>query len=149
MRVLIVNDEPPVRATVHMLSSLSDFEPVGEAANGMEAVQLMQTQRPAVVLMDIHMPGMVSLEAPHLAQREEPPAIIFTTAYSKYALEAFDTHAVFYLVSRSIRNAWTGAQQSAQTRPGATRHLGATEGGPQDRSHACADTWELGVDFSG
>jgi YesN/AraC family two-component response regulator len=37
MRVLIVNDEPPVRATVHMLSSLSDFEPVGEAANGMEA----------------------------------------------------------------------------------------------------------------
>jgi YesN/AraC family two-component response regulator len=106
MRVLIVNDEPPVRATVHMLSSLSDFELVGEAANGMEAVQLMQTQRPAVVLMDIHMPGMVSLEAPHLAQREEPPAIIFTTAYSKYALEAFDTHAVFYLVSRSIRNAW-------------------------------------------
>ena len=106
MRVLIVNGEPPARTTVHMLSSLADFEPAEEAANGMGAVQLMQTQRPAVVLMDIRMPGMVSLEAPHLAQREEPPAIIFTTAYSKYVLEALDTHAVFYLVSRFIRNAW-------------------------------------------
>ncbi|HEX2236950.1 MAG TPA: response regulator [Gammaproteobacteria bacterium] len=65
----------------------------------MEAMQLVRTQRPAVVLMDIRMPGMDRLEASrHLAQMDEPPAIIFTTTCSEHGLEAFDSHAGSYLV---------------------------------------------------
>ena len=84
MKILVVDDERPARERlIHMLSSMKDAEPVGEAANGLEAVQLVQTARPDIVLMDIRMPGMDGLEASrHLAQMEEPPAIIFTTAYS-------------------------------------------------------------------
>jgi two-component system response regulator AlgR len=84
---------------VHVLNAKPEFEPIGEAANGMEAVQLVQMHRPGVVLMDIRMPGMEGLEAScHLAQMDEPPAIIFTATYSEHALEVFDSHAVAYLV---------------------------------------------------
>jgi two-component system response regulator AlgR len=100
MKILVVDDEPPARERLmHMLSGMTDIDTVGEAANGVEAVQMVQTTRPDVVLMDIRMPGMDGLEASrHLSQMEEPPAIIFTTAYSEHALEAFDAHAVGYLV---------------------------------------------------
>ena len=100
MKVLVVDDERPARERLlHMLSSMRGMEPAGEATNGMEAVQLVQSVRPDVVLMDIRMPGMDGLEASrHLAEMEEPPAIIFTTAYSEHALEAFDAHAVGYLM---------------------------------------------------
>jgi len=88
MRILIVDDEPPARERLmHMLSDMTDIETVGEAANGLEAVQKVQSARPDVVLRDIRMPGMDGLEASrHLSQMEEPPAIIFTTAYSEHAL---------------------------------------------------------------
>jgi two-component system response regulator AlgR len=140
MRVLIVDDEPPARARLaHMLSSMPEFEAVGEAANGMEAVQLVQTQRPAVVLMDIRMPGMDGLEASrHLAQMDEPPAIIFTTAYSEHALEAFDTHAVSYLVKPIRQERLEQALNKARKLTQAQLATLAMETGPQGRSHICA-----------
>jgi two-component system response regulator AlgR len=100
MKVLIVDGESPARdRLVHMLSSIDDAQSAGEAANGVEAVEMVQTTRPDVVLMDIRMPEMGGLEAArHLAEMDNPPAIIFTTAYSEHALEAFDTSAVGYLV---------------------------------------------------
>ena len=100
MKILIVDDEEPARSRLkHMLNAMDGYEPVGEASNGLEAVERVQTTRPDVVLMDIRMPGMDGLEAArHLAEMDEPPSIIFTTAYSEHALEAFETHAVGYLV---------------------------------------------------
>ncbi|MGI9227655.1 MAG: LytR/AlgR family response regulator transcription factor [Gammaproteobacteria bacterium] len=100
MKVLIVDDEAPARDRLaHMLSSIDDVQTAGEATNGIEAVEMVQTSHPDVVLMDIRMPGMDGLEAArHLTEMDEPPAIIFTTAYSEHALEAFDTSAVGYLV---------------------------------------------------
>ncbi len=127
MKVLVVDDEPPARARlVHMLNSTPDFEPVGEAANGMEAVEMVQSHRPAVVLMDIRMPGKDGLEASrHLAQMDEPPAIIFTTAYSEHALEAFDTLAVSYLVKpirqERLEHALNKARKLTQAQ---ARHVG-------------------------
>ncbi len=100
MKVLVVDDEVPARARLHaMLVDIHGYEVCGEAANGHEALQLCASEQPDVVLMDIRMPGMDGLEAArHLQQLQQPPAIIFTTAYNDYALQAFETHAVDYLL---------------------------------------------------
>lgn len=100
MKVLIVDDEAPARDRLnHMVSSIDSMETSGEASNGLEAVRMVQDSHPDVVLMDIRMPGMDGLEAArHLSEMDEPPAIIFTTAYSEHALEAYDANAVDYLV---------------------------------------------------
>jgi two-component system, LytTR family, response regulator AlgR len=100
MRVLIVDDEPPARAwLLGLLDRLPDHESCGEASNGTEALRLAATLRPEVVLLDIRMPGLDGLEtARRLAEFPQPPAIVFTTAHGEYALEAFDAHAVAYLL---------------------------------------------------
>ena len=100
MKVLIVDDEPLARARLaQQLSALGTHEVVGEAGNGLECIEKVASLHPDVVLLDIRMPGMDGLEAGrHLHELEKPPAIIFTTAYGEYALQAFETHAVDYLL---------------------------------------------------
>src|SRR6185369_13454390 len=74
-------------------------ELVGEAASGRELLALLGTRPADVVLLDIRMPEMDGLEAAqHLLRLPEPPSVIFTTAYNDHALEAFELHAVDYLV---------------------------------------------------
>lgn len=100
MKVLIVDDEAPARTRLQgMVGDLDSYEVCGLAANGSEAVEMASQHQPDVILMDIRMPGMDGLEAAHhLQAMEHPPAIIFTTAYNDYALQAFDMHAVDYLL---------------------------------------------------
>lgn len=100
MKVLIVDDEPPARDRLeHMIASMDNMQVCGQAAHGLEAVNMVQSTQPDIVLMDIRMPGMDGLEAArHLSEMDEPPAIIFTTAFSEHALEAYDANAVDYLV---------------------------------------------------
>jgi two-component system response regulator AlgR len=100
MKVLVVDDEAPARERLRgMLADIEGCDVCGEAANGEEALALAAAQQPDVMLMDIRMPGMDGMEAArHLLVLEQPPAIIFTTAYSDYALDAFETHAVDYLL---------------------------------------------------
>ncbi|MGH8132411.1 MAG: LytR/AlgR family response regulator transcription factor [Steroidobacteraceae bacterium] len=100
MKVLIVDDEPPARARLRsLLAEIADVEVVGEADSGREALAHTHDLAPDVVLLDVRMPGMDGLEAArHLNVLEEPPAVIFTTAYDQYAVEAFDAHAVGYLL---------------------------------------------------
>jgi len=100
MKVMIVDDEAPARTRLKtMVGELDNCEVCGLAGNGNEALELASVEQPDVVLMDIRMPGMDGLEAAqHLQSLERPPAIIFTTAYNDYALQAFDMHAVDYLL---------------------------------------------------
>ena len=103
LKVLIVDDEPLARERLRTL--LSDISAqfasivVGEAANGLAALEVLRDQAVDVVLADIRMPGMDGIElASHLGRLEKPPSVIFTTAYDNYAVQAFDLNAVDYLL---------------------------------------------------
>jgi len=100
MRLLIVDDEPPARERLRrLLGEIDDCEVVAEAANGEEALSRCGELRPDVVLLDVRMPGLTGIQvARHIDTLEDPPAVIFTTAYDQYAVEAFETEAVGYLL---------------------------------------------------
>lgn len=115
LRALIVDDEAPARERLRrLLAEIEDVAVVGEARDGLEALAHCTALDPDVVLLDVRMPGMDGVEAArHLVALEDPPAVIFTTAYDEYALDAFETQAVGYLVKpirreklvRAIRHA--------------------------------------------
>jgi two-component system response regulator AlgR len=92
MKVLIVDDEKPARDRLRQLvDDFGDHEVVGEAANGERAIEIATQVAPDVVLLDIRMPGVDGIEtAHHLNAMERPPAVVFTTAYDEYAVDAFD-----------------------------------------------------------
>ncbi len=100
MRILIVDDEPPARERLRrLLAEIDDCEVVGEASEGEEALNLCGELHPDVVLLDVRMPGLTGIQvARHIDSLEDPPAVIFTTAYDQYAVEAFETEAVGYLL---------------------------------------------------
>ncbi|GMQ92117.1 MAG: alginate biosynthesis regulator AlgR [Gammaproteobacteria bacterium] len=100
MRVLIVDDEKLARDRLReLLYDIGDYTVIGEAMNGNEAVEKTMELNPDILLMDIRMPGMDGLEAAmHLMGSENPPSVIFTTAYDQHALDAFEVNAVDYLL---------------------------------------------------
>jgi two-component system response regulator AlgR len=100
MKCLVVDDESLARQRLtRLLEGMGEWTVCGEAANGEQALQQVQQLRPDLVLMDIRMPGMDGIEAArHIVQLENPPALVFATAYGDHALEAFETQAVDYLL---------------------------------------------------
>ncbi|WP_434515106.1 LytR/AlgR family response regulator transcription factor [Dechloromonas sp. ARDL1] len=103
LRILIVDDEPLARDRLRtLLGDLAVQLPstvVGEAANGLLALEFLRANAVDIVLADIRMPVMDGIElATHLGRLEKPPAVIFTTAYDNYAVQAFDLNAVDYLL---------------------------------------------------
>ncbi len=103
LRVMVVDDEAPARnRLIDLLHDSVEKIPVqlaGEASNGLEALELLQAGHTDVVLLDIRMPEMDGIElAQHLLKLTVPPALIFTTAYDVYAIQAFELHAVDYLL---------------------------------------------------
>ena len=100
MKVLIADDEPLARERLRaLLAEHADVTVVGEAGNGREALDAIASLQPDLLLLDIAMPVMDGLEAAHhLALLDEPPALVFCTAYDEHALSAFEAAAVDYLV---------------------------------------------------
>jgi two-component system response regulator AlgR len=103
LKILIVDDEPLARDRLRaLLGDLAVQLPtavVGEAGNGLEALACLREAAVDVLLVDIRMPAMDGLElASHLGALPAPPAVIFTTAYDDYALQAFDLNAIDYLL---------------------------------------------------
>ncbi|MBI3101239.1 MAG: response regulator [Burkholderiales bacterium] len=98
MRVLIVDDEAPARARLQrLLQAFAEVQVVGQARDGHEALQMVASLRPDVVLLDVQMPGLNGLDV--AASLPEPaPTLVFVTAYDHYAAQAFDTDAVDYLL---------------------------------------------------
>lgn len=141
MKILIVDDEKPARDRLRQLVGESgDHEVVGEATNGEQALSLVTGLKPDVVLLDIRMPGLGGIEtAHHLNALDEPPAVVFTTAYNEYALDAFDARAVGYVLKPVRRERLEGALAHAErlTRRVLTE-LEAAAGTPDRRRHVCA-----------
>ncbi|MEH6591184.1 MAG: LytTR family DNA-binding domain-containing protein [Halioglobus sp.] len=100
MKVLLVDDEPLARERLIRLLKKThpDVIPL-QAENGVDALAIVEAHAPDLLLLDIRMPGMDGIEvAMHLQQLDEPPAIIFCTAYDQYALAALQHEAVAYLL---------------------------------------------------
>lgn len=101
MKVLVVDDEFPARQRlIRMLSELEGrYELTGQAADGIEALELCRSKPVDVVLLDVQMPGMSGLDAAaEMARLQPPPAVILVTAFEQYALAAFEHKVEDYLV---------------------------------------------------
>jgi two-component system LytT family response regulator len=97
IRTLLVDDERPARRKMlRFLESAPDFEVVGEASDGAEAIESIGKLRPDVVFLDVQMPKMDGFAV--ASSLENPPEIVFVTAHDKFALKAFEVHALDYLL---------------------------------------------------
>ena len=141
LRTLVVDDEPVARRVLlEDLAEIEDVSVIGEAENGRRALQQIEKLRPDLVLLDIQMPVMDGFQV--LRQLQGPlPSIIFVTAYSQHALNAFEVGAVDYLLKpvspdrlhRAVERAWAalGNRLDAVERVALT--LGAAETGEKRR----------------
>ena len=146
LRVFIVDDEAPARARMKaLLADIAAEQPnvlVGEAANGVEALERLADAPADVALVDIRMPRMDGVElARHLAAAGNSPTVVFTTAYDEYAVQAFELNAVDYLVKpvraqrlaaaleKARRAVPTARETLARLAPEARRHLSVSERG--------------------
>jgi two-component system LytT family response regulator len=97
MKVIIIDDEPLARSIVkEYLKAYPSFEIIAECNNGFEGVKAIQQYSPDLIFLDIQMPKINGFEMLELL--DEPPAVIFTTAFDEYAMKAFETHAIDYLL---------------------------------------------------
>lgn len=95
--VLIIDDEKDARDLLRFyITQHEELHIIGEASNGIEAVQLIKKLKPDTIFLDIQMPGLNGFEV--LTQLDEIPEVIFSTAYDQYAIKAFEVHAVDYLL---------------------------------------------------
>jgi DNA-binding LytR/AlgR family response regulator len=97
VRTLIVDDEPAALQRLDLMLAELDAEVVGRAANGIEALELVEQRRPDVLILDIEMPEVDGFDVVR-ALSDPKPAVIFQTAYDEYALKAFEHEAVDYVV---------------------------------------------------
>lgn len=99
IRALIVDDEPLARTGVQQLvEPLDDVTVAGEASDGPEAIRQIEAHDPDLVFLDVQMPEMDGLEVVQEVGVEDMPLTIFVTAYDQYALDAFEAHALDYLL---------------------------------------------------
>lgn len=100
MKVMIADDEAFAREELkHILSEIEEVSFEGEAKNGLEAIKLVDEKACDLLLLDIEMPGLNGIEvARKLLKKNNPPKIIFATAYDHYAVEAFEVNAIDYIL---------------------------------------------------
>lgn len=140
MKVVIADDEPIARERLRMLlAQHAGIEVVAEAGDGRSALEACAAHDPALVLLDIAMPGIDGLEvARHLSAFEPRPAVVFCTAYDAHALKAFEAAAVDYLVKPVRPERLQAAIERARTFTAGRETADADGGAEKRRTHLCA-----------
>lgn len=99
LRVLVADDEAPARdKVIHLLRRDPRFQVIGQARDGIEALEQLDRLRPEMMVLDIQMPGLSGFELLEALDDEVAPQVVFSTASDSYALRAFEVHAVDYLL---------------------------------------------------
>ena len=147
MKVLIADDEPLARERLaRLVDALPGYSVLQDmAANGEEALKLIDDLHPDIVLMDIRMPGMDGLQAAaRLCEQSNAPAVVFCTAHGEYALEAFQVSAVGYLLkpvrSEDLGDALAKTQRLNRVQLASLGKASANADTHQPRSHISART---------
>lgn len=123
LRAVVVDDEQLARDELcFLLESVSGVEVVGQASNGLEAVELVDQLSPELLFLDIQMPGLDGFQVVReLMGRDDVPQFIFVTAYDRYAIKAFEVNAVDYLLK---------PVEKARLKEAISRTSRADQGGP-------------------
>ncbi|TQV80008.1 LytR/AlgR family response regulator transcription factor [Aliikangiella coralliicola] len=99
IRTIIVDDESLARRGLALrLEKFKDIEIIGQCKNGREALEIIELESPDLVFLDIQMPGIDGFEVVHKIQADCMPLIVFVTAFDQYAIDAFEIHAVDYVL---------------------------------------------------
>jgi two-component system LytT family response regulator len=99
IRTVIVDDEPLAREWIRQnLSAEEGFEIVAECEDGFKAVSVIAQTKPDLLILDIQMPGLDGFGVLRMLEGDPPPAVVFVTAFDRYAVSAFEVHAVDYLL---------------------------------------------------
>ena len=100
-KAIVVDDEDPARQElITLIGEVSeDVEVIGEAFNGISALRVIAEKKPDMVFLDIQMPGLTGIEvAREIMSMEDPPLIVFVTAYDEHAIKAFELAATDYIL---------------------------------------------------
>jgi two-component system LytT family response regulator len=125
IRTVIADDEPLARERIRtLLAEEPDIEIVAEAANGPEAVEAVQQNAPDLLFLDVQMPGLDGFGVIEQLEGGHLPSIVFVTAYDEYALQAFEVHALDYLLKPFNRTRFQKTLRRAREHV-----LGRTNGG--------------------
>lgn len=110
IRTMVVDDEPLAREGIRLLLAQDrDFEIVAECENGLQALELLPQLRPDLLFLDIQMPEMSGFDLARSFDPEEMPLLVFVTAHDEFAVDAFETHALDYVLKPVV------AERFAQT----------------------------------
>ena len=116
IKTLIVDDEPLARERMRkLLQSETDIELVGECANGRDAVTVIQRESPDLVFLDVQMPELDGFGVLAEISGRAMPVVVFVTAHDKFALKAFEVHAVDYLLKPFDKERFQAALKKART----------------------------------
>jgi two-component system, LytTR family, response regulator len=117
LRTILIDDEQPARDIVkHYLKDFPEIDVLGEFADGFSGLKAIQELKPDLVFLDVQMPKLTGLELLDLL--EQPPLIIFSTAYDQYAIKAFEMNAIDYLLKPYSKERFTQAILKAISQAG-------------------------------
>lgn len=109
-KVILIDDEPLARQLIRgFLQAYPQIEVVAECSDGFEGFKAIQEYAPDLIFLDVQMPRVNGFEMLELV--DEPPAVIFTTAFDEYAIKAFEAHAIDYLLKPILKERFTKAMQ--------------------------------------
>jgi two-component system LytT family response regulator len=136
MNIVIIDDEPLARTIIReYLQPHNDLQIAAECNNGLEGLKAIQQHKPDLIFLDVQMPKISGFEMLELV--EDPPPVIFTTAFDEYALKAFDAHAVDYLLKPFTQDRFDKAVQkwkeAAASKLATAALLEAAAAGPAQR----------------